>query len=106
MTTSFKLFLMLFLLIFTGVFTETQIDLDKYRLYVTEVDPEFHCFTLSNQMVCYVAQNNWETDLLPEVGAEIRLAPKKRNPAMTLIEEGEFLAFLSKGLLKKLIPVG
>lgn len=105
MTNTFKWFSLLLLLILKTIIGQPKSDLDKYRVYVTDIDPAFHCFALSNQMVCYVARNHWMTDPLPEVGAEIRLAPKKRNPALTMMEQGEFLAFFSLGILKKLIPV-
>ena len=37
------------------------VDLAKYRLHVTKVDPEFHCFELSNNLVFVIPQKNWET---------------------------------------------
>jgi hypothetical protein len=48
-----------------------EIKEDKYRLYVTMVDPEFHCFALSNHMICEIPKRHWEKEALPEVGTEV-----------------------------------
>ena len=69
MTKTLKHFSLLFVFIFSMV--SAEIKEDQYRLYVTMVDPEFHCFALSNHMICYIPKENWETRTLPEVGTEI-----------------------------------
>ena len=69
MTKTLKHFFLLFMLVFSTVSAETKED--QYRLYVTMVDPEFHCFALSNNMVFNIPEKNWETQMLPEVGAEV-----------------------------------
>ena len=37
-----------------------EIKEDPYRLYVTEVDSEFHCFALSNHMVFNILERKLE----------------------------------------------
>ena len=91
MTKTVKLFSLLLMFVFSTVFAES--DLDKYRLYVTDVDPEYQCFALSNNMIFCVARNNLETDTFPEVGVEIVLAPWIRHPdARYFVHEGDFMA--------------
>lgn len=99
MTKMMKLFSLCAMFLFSSVFAlQDQVDLEKYRLYVTKVDPEFHCFALSNSWVFSIPQQNWETDQLPEVGTEIFILPKLRHPdnRLSLSEEGEFYAEYTK----------
>ncbi len=79
-------------------------DLEKYRLYVTDIDQEFHCFALSNNMICTIPKRNWETETLPEVGTEVYLKSDIRlmtNPG----EEDEFAVGYSQDPEKKLFSV-
>ncbi len=69
-----KLFSLCVMFLFSSVFAVGEaslVGLEKYRLYVTKVDPEFHCFALSNNLVCQTLKKNWETETLPEVGAQV-----------------------------------
>ena len=45
---------------------------DKYLLYVTDVDPESYRFVVSNNMAFHIAKKYWRTDPLPEVGDEVQ----------------------------------
>ncbi len=69
MIKTLKHFFLLFVFVFSMASAETNED--KYRLYVTMVDPELHCFALSNNMICNTLKKNWETETLPEVGTEV-----------------------------------
>jgi hypothetical protein len=69
MTKMLKHFSLLFVLMFSVV--SAEIKEDPYRLYVTEVDSEFHCFALSNHMVFNIPERNWKADAFPEVGTEV-----------------------------------
>jgi|GEM_PF-789879 len=64
---------------------------EKYRLTVTEIDPEHQCFKLSNNLICNIPKKNWERDSLPAVGDEITLVPISRihSRELTHIEQGE-----------------
>ncbi len=85
-----KLFSLLLIFLFSTMVAESKNDLDKYRLYVTNVDPEFHCFALSNQMTFCIAKNDWETGNLPEVGTEVSLVPRFTYPDMRYsVSEGD-----------------
>ena len=92
MVTFLKRFSLLFVVFFSIVSAEAKEDLEKYRLYVTKIDPEFHCFALSNEMVFNIPKKNWETATLPEVGAEVYILPTIRQVPNRLSssEEGEF----------------
>ncbi|HEY5234613.1 MAG TPA: hypothetical protein VIJ14_00425, partial [Rhabdochlamydiaceae bacterium] len=69
--------------VFSAVSADTETDEDKfrswvfekYRLSVTEVDPEHHCFKLSNKLVYNIPKKNWGADALPEVGDRVALTP-------------------------------
>jgi len=64
---------------------------ERYRLTVTEVDPEHHCFKLSNKLICNLLPKNWETDPLPAVGDEVFLKTIAAvyNRRWTIPEQGE-----------------
>ncbi|HEX2579690.1 MAG TPA: hypothetical protein VHK67_04735 [Rhabdochlamydiaceae bacterium] len=64
---------------------------ERYRLTVTEVDPEHHCFKLSNKLICNLLQKNWETDPLPAIGDEVflRSITNVYNRQWTRVEQGE-----------------
>lgn len=64
-----KLFSLLFVCMFSIV--SADIKEDQYRLTVTEVDLDFHCFRLSNHMVFNIPKRMWEKVTVPEVGAEV-----------------------------------
>ena len=76
MIKTLKLFSLMLVLIFSRVSADPKAGEDKFRskifekyvLTVTDVDPELHCFRLSNKLVCNILKKNWETDALPEVG--------------------------------------
>src|SRR5579863_8923319 len=87
MTKILKLFSLLFVLIFSMASAEFKED--QYRLYVTMVDPEFHCFSLSNKMVFHIPEKNWETALLPEVGTEIFIEGETRKVSNYLSSEDD-----------------
>jgi hypothetical protein len=102
MNKTLKLFSLLFMLIFSMVSADTETEEDKfrswvfekYRLTVTEVDPELHCFKLSNKLVYNIPKKNWETDALPEVGDRVVLTPiiRLHSHRSTHIEQGELCA--------------
>jgi hypothetical protein len=69
MTKILKYFSLLFVFMFSLV--SAEIKEDQYRLYVTDIDPEFHCFALSNNMVFNIPKKMWEKVTLPEVGTEV-----------------------------------
>ena len=78
MIKTLKHFFLLFVFMFSMVSAESKED--PYRLYVTMVDPEFHCFALSNNMVFNIPGTNWEIiAALPEVGTEVHVEPYKKN---------------------------
>jgi hypothetical protein len=98
MSKTLKLFSLLSVLIFSMVSADTDTELDKFRssisdkyqLTITEVDPELHCFRLSNKLVCNVPKKNWETEALPEVGDKVLLTPIIRlHSRSTHTEQGE-----------------
>jgi hypothetical protein len=76
MTKTLKYFSLLFVFIFSLV--SAEIKEDQYRLNVTMVDPELHCFALSNNMICNTLKKNWETETLPEVGTEVYIKATAR----------------------------
>ncbi len=94
MTKALNLFFLLLIFSVSTAFSEFKFDPEKYRLFVTKVDPEFHCFELSNNMVFYSASKCWKCEKLPEVGSEVTLIPTTRNAEDKLShqEEGEFFA--------------
>ncbi len=99
MIKTLKLFSLMLVLIFSMVSADPKAEEDKflsntrkkYLLAVTEVDPELHCFRLSNKLVCNILKKNWETDALPEVGDLVVLIPIMRfhSHRSTHIEQGE-----------------
>jgi len=107
MTKTLKLLSLLLLVFFSNIFAESKTDFDRYRLYVAKVDPEFHCFALSNGMVCYTVKKRWESETLPEVGAEIYLIPRLRlsRTRQEKVQEGEFYAFFSDQSSKRSLTV-
>jgi hypothetical protein len=86
--------------IYTSV---VRTDLEKYRLYVTMVDPEFHCFALSNNMVFNIPKKNWETTSLPEVGTEVSVYPSviRLEGRSTYNEQGDFMVKYSQESMEK-----
>ncbi|HEX4839224.1 MAG TPA: hypothetical protein VFU89_02140 [Rhabdochlamydiaceae bacterium] len=93
-----KFFLLFFMIVFVSLAAsetvENEIQLrckEKYRLTVTEIDPEHQCFKLSNQLICNIPKKNWGMDSLPAVGDEIALVPIRRiyNRGLTHVEQGE-----------------
>lgn len=104
MTKAVKLFSLLFLFVFSTVFAEP--DLDKYRLYVTKVDPELHCFEVSNGLILNTVEKRWKRETLPGVGTEIFLLPYQFNANKTdaRVEDGEFIAgFKAENRIKALL---
>jgi hypothetical protein len=84
---------------FSSVFAlYDAMDLGKYRLYVTKVDPDLQCFEVSNNLVFSIPQKNWEKDQLPEVGTKVAILPKLRHldNRLSLSDEGEFYVQYSK----------
>ena len=100
MTKTLKLLSLLFIFICSMTFALSAEDdaVNQYRMYVTKVDPEFHCFALSNGMVCNTVKQEWMKEKLPEVGDEIFLIPLIRSSLSfeEKTERGEFLAFSEK----------
>ena len=99
MIKTLKLFSLMLVLIFSMVSADPKAEEDEFRsiifekyvLTVTEVDPELHCFRLSNKLVCNILKKNWETDALPEVGDIVCLNPTVRlhSHRVSHIEQGE-----------------
>lgn len=75
MNKSLKLFLPLFLLAFSMMFAE--VNLEKYRLFVSKADPETQSFVLSNGMTCCLIEQLNKIKALPAVGSEMMLYPLK-----------------------------
>jgi hypothetical protein len=104
MIKTLKQFSLLFVFIFSMISAESKED--QYRLYVTMVDPEFHCFALSNNMVFNIPKKNWETTALPEVGTEVYITPWLRiiqeRPSCN---EGDFVVRYSQDSMKEPITV-
>ena len=88
-----RLLSFLFVLVFSSVFAD--VELEKYRLYVTRVDPEFHCFELSNNFILNTGKRGWGSEKLPDEGTEIYLMPTVRSSRSQeeRIRDGEFYAF-------------
>jgi hypothetical protein len=113
MNKTLKLFSLLFMLIFSIVSADSETDEDKfrseisekYRLAVTEVDPELHCFRLSNRLVCNIPKKDWKAAILPEVGDRVGLIPFGRlnSHRSTHIDQGELRVDIRgpDGLLSK-----
>lgn len=59
----------------SATFAEPKIDLESYRLFVTQVDPASYRFDLSNGMSCYKIDALCNTEKLPAIGSEITLYP-------------------------------
>lgn len=99
MTKTLKFFSLVLLLIFSVAFGGSKVDLEKYRLFVTKVDPESHCFVLSNGMTCCQIIRDWNKKALPNIGIEIALtnlsSPSENKKSNK--EEGEFLALDDNG---------
>lgn len=102
MKNTLKLFSIMFFLIFSSVFAEAEVNLDKYRLFVTSVDEEAHSFTVSNGLILYLAKNQWTSQKLPDIDNEIQLFPlpwfsekKEAN-----VEEGELIVFFDSKEIK------
>jgi hypothetical protein len=100
MTKIARLFSLLVILFFSSTFAisdnfiPNKIDLEKYRLYVTKVDPEFHCISLSNNLVLNIIQ---KSDELPDIGAEVFINSNMRYPDTQFKEVGELHVFYNKG---------
>jgi hypothetical protein len=91
-----------FSLLFVFIFSMVSAEIKEDRLYVTMVDPEFHCFALSNNMVCNIPQKNWETETLPEVGTEIYFYPFRLSNSEN---EDEIFVGYSQDPLEKIFNV-
>ena len=103
MTKTLKHFSLLFVFIFSMV--SAEIKEDQYRLYVTMVDPEFHCFALSNNMICEIPKRHWEKEALPEVGTEVYFYSDIRLITNSEDEYDEFAMGYSQDPSKKLFNV-
>jgi len=92
MSKSLKLFSLLFLLIFSAAFAE--FDVEKYRLFVSKVDPELQSFVLTNGMTCHKIESSDNPKGLPAIGSEIVLYPLKTTSEHRRAnkELGEFAA--------------
>ena len=106
MNKTLKQFSLLLVFVFSAVFADSKADLENYRLFVTEVDPEFHCFRLSNKLVFNIPKKDWETETLPEVGTEVQIWPRfinvfNRHP----FAEDDFNIVFYKNPDKKLMSV-
>lgn len=97
MTKIMKLFFLMLMFVAFDLFgIGDNADLEKYRLYVTMVDPEFHCFALSNNLVFHIPKKNWETDCLPSVGSEVYIESLPRIiEGSSYDEQGDFNVFSS-----------
>jgi hypothetical protein len=84
---------------------ETQ-DLDKYRVYVSKVDDEFHSIALSNGMILQVVQMKWGLEKFLVAGDEILILPMLRHLERkeSLKNEGDLL-LISFGDQQKIINV-
>jgi len=69
---------------------------EKYRLTVTEVDPEHQCFKLSNKLICNITKKRLGIDVLPKVGNTVILFSISRPYGRRLahIEDGELGVFV------------
>jgi len=111
MNKTLKLFSLLFMFVFSALSADPEMEKDKFRsavfekyqLTVTEVDPEFHCFALSNNMVFNIPKRNWEKETLPEVGTEIHFKPDFR--LISHEKEDEIVIEYSQGPSKKMFSV-
>jgi len=66
-----KRFFAMLLMAFSVLLADPEVDLNKYRLFVTQVDPASHCFALSNKLVFGIPETRWATQPLPKVGDEV-----------------------------------
>jgi hypothetical protein len=76
------------------------IDLEKYRLYVKDVDTEFHAIALTNGLVCNVIEKDLGKEKSLEIGEEVKLMFLLRDIEQKESKQdvGEFLlAFLRDG---------
>ncbi|HEX4839225.1 MAG TPA: hypothetical protein VFU89_02145 [Rhabdochlamydiaceae bacterium] len=99
-----KFFSLFFMVVFVSLAAESATDenqflstvKEKYQLTVTEVDPEHHCFKLSNKLICNLTKRRLKADALPVVGDVIRLCPMSRSCDRRLshIEQGELTVFI------------
>ncbi len=89
------------------VLADTKPNLEKYRLIVTAIDPDFHCIALSNNMVFYIPQKKWKTETFPEVGAVVYIEPalRVRDTRLSAVKDGEFLIKFSADPKKKPVTV-
>lgn len=92
MTKFLKLFSLLIMSIFFNVFAES-IDLEKYQLSVTQVDPESNCFVLSNGMTCCMSQRYRDSETPPNVGTKVFLLPLRNSSEnkRANMKSGEFV---------------
>lgn len=79
MSKLFRVFFVLFALICSLARADTQ-NLDKYRVYVSKVDDEFHCIALSNGIICHVIPKKWGSEKFLVAGDEILILPSVRHP--------------------------
>ncbi len=102
MKTILKLFLMIFFLICFPLFAEADLNLNKYRMYVTAVDEDAHCFAVSNGLIFHLIKKHWTVKKLPEIGVEIKLIPMGWFPEVksSNIEEGEFIVLFDNETAK------
>ena len=99
-----KFFSLFFMVVFAPLVAESATDEnqflskmeEKYRLTVTEVDAEHHCFKLSNKLICNLTKGRLKIDALPVVGDVVRLFPTLRSYDRRLshIEQGELTVFI------------
>jgi len=102
-----KFFSLLFTVVFAVLTAESATDenqflskvKEKYRLTVTEVDPEHHCFKLSNKLICNLTKGRLKTDALPVVGDAVLLwsITRSYDRRLSHIEQGELAVFIKGG---------
>src|SRR5476649_717081 len=58
---------------FCSLLSAANQELEKYLLYVTAIDDEFHSIALSNGWVCNVTKASWGGEKKYEIGDEVSL---------------------------------
>lgn len=84
------------------MFAQADINLNKYRMYVTAIDEDTHCFAVSNGLIFHLVKKHWASKNLPEIGVEIKLIPMGWFPEVksSNIEEGEFIVLFDNETAK------
>jgi hypothetical protein len=72
----FKRFLIVFMTVCSFMMGA---DLEKYRLYVKDIDTEVHAVALTNGLVCNLIQKDWGMEKSLEIGEEVQLMLLQRN---------------------------